>query len=128
MSNAKLDGVTSFEHICCVWVAIISFASTFSAAELKYSDLLRADAHSFDYMLVHSQEAKRFDPDGNYVRRWLPVLGRMPAKWIHRCNPLRAPASTSVACHAMLHTVVQGKSLSCQARQRKTKEAQVRGK
>ena len=44
-----------------------------------------ADAHSFDYMLVHSQEAKKFDPDGNYVRRWLPVLGRMPAKWIHRC-------------------------------------------
>ena len=46
---------------------------------------LLADAHPFDYMLVHSNEAKRFDPNGNYVRRWLPVLGRMPAKWIHRC-------------------------------------------
>lgn len=48
-----------------------------------------ADAHSFDYMLVQSQEAKKFDPDGNYVRRWLPVLGRMPAKWIHRCVLMR---------------------------------------
>lgn len=49
---------------------------------------LHADAHSFDYMLVHSREAMKFDPDGNYVRRWLPVLGRMPAKWIHRCSPV----------------------------------------
>lgn len=55
------------------------------AAGLTESCCLGADAHSFDYMLVHSNEAKVFDPDGNYVRRWLPVLGRMPAKWIHRC-------------------------------------------
>ncbi len=53
--------------------------------EAKQCSSVSADAHSFDYMLVHSQEAKKFDPDGNYVRRWLPVLGRMPAKWIHRC-------------------------------------------
>lgn len=53
--------------------------------EMTWRSSGRADAHSFDYMLVHSREAKKFDPDGNYVRRWLPVLGRMPAKWIHRC-------------------------------------------
>ena len=28
-------------------------------------------------MDLHS-EAKRFDPDGEYIRRWLPVLARLP--------------------------------------------------
>ena len=36
-------------------------------------------------MLDHAAESVRFDPDGHYVRRWLPVLARLPAKWIHRC-------------------------------------------
>lgn len=29
------------------------------------------------------EEAKRYDPDGNYVRKWLPALARMPSKYIH---------------------------------------------
>lgn len=44
-----------------------------------------ADAHPFSYMLDQEKEAVRFDPSGNYVRRWLPVLSRLPNKWIHRC-------------------------------------------
>lgn len=36
-------------------------------------------------MLDHKREAVKFDPSGNYVRRWLPVLSRLPNKWIHRC-------------------------------------------
>lgn len=43
-----------------------------------------ADAHPFSYMLDHKREAVKFDPSGNYVRRWLPVLSRLPNKWIHR--------------------------------------------
>ena len=43
-------------------------------------------------MLDHAAESARFDPDGHYVRRWLPVLARLPAKWIHRCAT-RPPAS-----------------------------------
>lgn len=46
--------------------------------------LLPADAHPFTYLMDHAQESERFDPDGNYVRRWLPVLARLPKKWIHR--------------------------------------------
>jgi FAD binding domain of DNA photolyase len=44
----------------------------------------RADAHPFSYMIDYSKEAVRFDPSGNFVRRWLPVLARLPARWIHR--------------------------------------------
>ena len=40
-------------------------------------------------MIDHAAEAKRFDPDGRYVRRWLPVLARLPAQWLHQ--PWRAP-------------------------------------
>jgi len=31
----------------------------------------------------------KFDPDGEYVRRWVPELGKLPSKWIHK--PWAAP-------------------------------------
>lgn len=34
-------------------------------------------------------QGEKFDTDGNYVRRWVPELSRMPAKWIHA--PSEAP-------------------------------------
>lgn len=34
-------------------------------------------------------QAKKFDPDGDYVRRWVPELARLPSAWIH--EPWRAP-------------------------------------
>jgi deoxyribodipyrimidine photo-lyase len=36
-------------------------------------------------------QGRRFDPDGAYVRRWVPELSRLPARWMHR--PWEAPAS-----------------------------------
>ena len=45
------------------------------------------DALPFDYMMDEVVEAKKFDPDGNYVRRWLPALARLPLKWIHKSAP-----------------------------------------
>jgi deoxyribodipyrimidine photo-lyase len=35
-------------------------------------------------------QGEKFDPDGAYVRRWVPELARVPAKWIHQ--PWGAPA------------------------------------
>lgn len=29
-------------------------------------------------------QGERFDPEGMYVRRWLPELARLPNKWIHK--------------------------------------------
>jgi deoxyribodipyrimidine photo-lyase len=34
-------------------------------------------------------QATRFDPDGTYVREWVPELARLPSEWIHR--PWAAP-------------------------------------
>ena len=34
-------------------------------------------------------QGKRFDPDGEYVRRWVPELREVPKRWIH--EPWKAP-------------------------------------
>lgn len=48
-----------------------------------------ADAHPFSYMVDMELEWKRFDPQGHYVRRWLPVLSQLPNEYIHQ--PWKAP-------------------------------------
>ena len=53
-----------------------------------------ADANPFSFMLDMSSEASRFDPSGNYVRRWMPALSRLPTKYIHRCDNLLSPSTT----------------------------------
>ncbi len=37
-------------------------------------------------------QARKFDPDGAYVRRWIPELAHLPDKHIH--EPWRAPSLT----------------------------------
>ncbi len=34
-------------------------------------------------------QGEKFDPEGNYVRRWVPELARLPARFVHR--PWEAP-------------------------------------
>lgn len=48
-----------------------------------------ADAHPFSYMIDFEKECQRFDPDGEYVRRWLPVLAHLPREYVH--TPWKAP-------------------------------------
>lgn len=60
-----------------------------SAAHAHSPCLHAADAHPFNYMVDLEEEWKRFDPDGHYVRRWLPVLSQLPAQYIHQ--PWKAP-------------------------------------
>jgi deoxyribodipyrimidine photo-lyase len=36
-------------------------------------------------------QGEKFDPAGDYVRRYVPELARLPAKWLHR--PWEAPAA-----------------------------------
>jgi deoxyribodipyrimidine photo-lyase len=48
------------------------------------------DAAPFFRVFNPELQGQRFDPEGDYVRRWVPELARLPAKWIHR--PWEAPA------------------------------------
>ena len=47
------------------------------------------DAQPYFRVFNPTLQGERFDPDGTYVRRWVPELARMPAKYIHR--PWEAP-------------------------------------
>ena len=66
-------------------------------AVLTWSGCLPADAHALNHMMDHSRECKKYDPQGNYVRRWLPALGRLPVEYIHTCVPCPPCHRTSAA-------------------------------
>ncbi len=48
-----------------------------------------ADAAPFFRIFNPVSQGEKFDPAGDYVRRWVPELSRMPAEWIHQ--PWAAP-------------------------------------
>ena len=45
-------------------------------------------------------QGEKFDSDGRYVRRWVPELSDMPAKYIH--SPWEAPASVLASANVRL--------------------------
>lgn len=49
-----------------------------------------ADAAPYFRIFNPVLQGQRFDPSGDYVRQWIPELGKLPAQWIHR--PWQAPA------------------------------------
>jgi deoxyribodipyrimidine photo-lyase len=49
-----------------------------------------ADASPYFRIFNPAIQGAKFDPEGHYVRRWVPELARMPDHWIHR--PWQAPA------------------------------------
>ncbi|HVU25006.1 MAG TPA: deoxyribodipyrimidine photo-lyase [Opitutus sp.] len=59
-----------------------------------------ADAAPYFRIFAPVTQGRKFDPDGAYVRRWVPELARMPAKWIHA--PWEAPVDTLVAAGVRL--------------------------
>jgi deoxyribodipyrimidine photo-lyase len=50
-----------------------------------------ADAAPFFRIFNPVSQGEKFDPQGSYVRRWVPELARLPAAWIHQ--PWGAPAA-----------------------------------
>ncbi len=49
-----------------------------------------ADAAPYFRVFNPVLQGEKFDPEGAYVRQWVPELSTLPAKWIHR--PWAAPA------------------------------------
>jgi deoxyribodipyrimidine photo-lyase len=50
-----------------------------------------ADAAPYFRIFNPVLQGERFDPNGDYVRRWIPELARLPASHIHR--PWQAPSA-----------------------------------
>ncbi len=51
-----------------------------------------ADAAPYFRVFNPTSQGEKFDPAGDYVRRYVPELAKLPAKWIHR--PAEAPPET----------------------------------
>ena len=49
-----------------------------------------ADAAPYFRIFNPIGQGEKFDPDGAYVRRWVPELRRLPDRWLH--SPWTAPA------------------------------------
>lgn len=50
-----------------------------------------ADAAPYFRVFNPVRQGERFDPNGEYVRQWVPELAELPARWIHK--PWQAPAA-----------------------------------
>jgi deoxyribodipyrimidine photo-lyase len=57
-----------------------------------------ADAAPYFRIFNPVKQGEKFDPEGSYVRRWVPELEQLPERWIH--HPWEAPES--VLCEANL--------------------------
>ncbi len=59
-----------------------------------------ADAAPFFRVFNPVLQGEKFDPDGDYVRRYVPELARVPMKWIH--HPWDAPLHVLAASGVVL--------------------------
>lgn len=56
------------------------------------------DAQPYFRIFNPSSQGEKFDPEGAYVKRWLPELKRIPAKFIHKPWELSAAEQEAVGC------------------------------
>jgi deoxyribodipyrimidine photo-lyase len=59
-----------------------------------------ADAAPYFRIFNPVLQGEKFDPQGDYVRRWAPELSQMPAKWVH--HPWKAPREVRSAAAVVL--------------------------
>jgi deoxyribodipyrimidine photo-lyase len=59
-----------------------------------------ADAAPFFRIFNPTTQGLKFDPDGAYIRCWVPELARVPTQWIH--HPWDAPPEVLAAAEVVL--------------------------
>lgn len=59
-----------------------------------------ADAAPYFRVFNPVLQSKKFDPDGEYIKRWVPELAALPKSWVH--NPWEAPPEILKDCRITL--------------------------
>ncbi len=72
------------------WDTLVDADLANNAANWQWVAGCGADAAPFFRIFNPVLQGEKFDPDGAYVRRWIPELNRMPDKYIHK--PWAAPS------------------------------------
>ena len=73
------------------WDTLSDACAANNPANWQWSAGSGADAAPFFRVFNPVLQGERFDPNGDYVRRWVPELGNLPAKLIHRPWEADAP-------------------------------------
>jgi deoxyribodipyrimidine photo-lyase len=66
------------------WDALVDADAANNPANWQWSSGSGADAAPFFRIFNPVLQGERYDPDGAYVRRWIPELEALPARTIHR--------------------------------------------
>ncbi|GAB4861222.1 Cryptochrome-1 [Ancistrocladus abbreviatus] len=73
------------------WDTLLDADLESDALGWQYISGMLPDGRELDRIDNPQFEGYKFDPNGEYVRRWLPELARLPTEWIH--HPWDAPES-----------------------------------
>lgn len=77
------------------WDTLCDADAANNAASWQWVAGSGADAAPYFRVFNPVLQGEKFDPDGVYVRRWVPELADMPRKWLHK--PWEAPADVKRA-------------------------------
>lgn len=84
------------------WDTLVDADLGNNAANWQWIAGCGADAAPFFRIFNPVLQGRKFDPDGDYVRRYLPELGRLGNRWIH--TPWEAPATALTEAGVTLGT------------------------
>jgi deoxyribodipyrimidine photo-lyase len=65
------------------WDTLVDADAANNAASWQWVAGCGADAAPYFRVFNPVLQGQKFDPAGDYVRRWVPELARVPAQWIH---------------------------------------------
>ena len=73
------------------WDTLVDADLANNAAGWQWTAGSGADAAPYFRIFNPVTQGKRFDPDGAYVRRWVPEIASLPDRWVH--EPWSMPAA-----------------------------------
>ena len=75
-----------------------------------------ADAAPYFRIFNPVLQGEKFDPDGAYLRRWLPELAQVPSRWIHRPWEWSAGAGRGYPAPIVEHAFARRRALAALSR------------